>query len=567
MIITCEECSTRFNLDDSVIKEAGSKVRCSVCRHIFTVLPSPDPLESDVLPAPDITETEDLSLGETTDPMDDFSLETTSNFEMESSDYSLDDTQSDDTAPDDSELDDSELDDSQFDFEDSSTPEEEDMDDSGDMEIELEEDFSFDEEPDDLSMEADEEELTMEEPAGLELDDTAADLDTDPDFAPDSDEEDATLDFDDAEPEEFDGIEFEPMEEDSPDLSDDSDDDSGLELDFETEEFDAPDAAGEQELTLEEDISAEDDFELEFDVSEEESSEEDFQITPGESALQKEEPDDAPMEEIAPDDSDLELALDDDAPEIEPVISPDDGFDQFDQVLAQETEPEFEEIEPEESEPAKVPPVPGSTPIEKPVTEMGDPPAKKRRRKKKPLIGTPVLVFILLFLLLAGAYIASLMTGYKIPYISDVQIPFLEEIFKKKAEPPADLKPIPNSKSVNGRFVTNSSTGTLFVITGTVDNPSAGSVSHIEVKGALIIDNKMEAKTKTAYCGNVIDENLLKTGNIADINNMLAVREGKNKINVNIQPGQNVPFMIVFSDLPEKLQNFTVKVTRFDKGQ
>ena len=37
MIITCENCDTRFNLDEGLIKESGSKVRCSKCHHIFTV--------------------------------------------------------------------------------------------------------------------------------------------------------------------------------------------------------------------------------------------------------------------------------------------------------------------------------------------------------------------------------------------------------------------------------------------------------------------------------------------------------------------------------------------------
>jgi len=36
MIITCEQCKTRYNLDEDRIKETGSKVRCSQCGHIFT---------------------------------------------------------------------------------------------------------------------------------------------------------------------------------------------------------------------------------------------------------------------------------------------------------------------------------------------------------------------------------------------------------------------------------------------------------------------------------------------------------------------------------------------------
>jgi predicted Zn finger-like uncharacterized protein len=39
MIINCEKCASKFNLDDSLIKESGSKVRCSVCRSVFTVYP------------------------------------------------------------------------------------------------------------------------------------------------------------------------------------------------------------------------------------------------------------------------------------------------------------------------------------------------------------------------------------------------------------------------------------------------------------------------------------------------------------------------------------------------
>ena len=48
MIINCEKCASRFNLDDNLIKETGSRVRCSVCSNIFTVYPQrPEEEESD----------------------------------------------------------------------------------------------------------------------------------------------------------------------------------------------------------------------------------------------------------------------------------------------------------------------------------------------------------------------------------------------------------------------------------------------------------------------------------------------------------------------------------------
>jgi predicted Zn finger-like uncharacterized protein len=37
MIITCEQCGTRFNLDESLIQTEIVKVRCSRCQHVFTV--------------------------------------------------------------------------------------------------------------------------------------------------------------------------------------------------------------------------------------------------------------------------------------------------------------------------------------------------------------------------------------------------------------------------------------------------------------------------------------------------------------------------------------------------
>lgn len=39
MVVQCEQCRTRFRLDDSKVGDKGVKVRCSKCRHIFLVRP------------------------------------------------------------------------------------------------------------------------------------------------------------------------------------------------------------------------------------------------------------------------------------------------------------------------------------------------------------------------------------------------------------------------------------------------------------------------------------------------------------------------------------------------
>ena len=37
MIVTCEKCNTSFDLEDELVKESGSEVKCSECQHVFIV--------------------------------------------------------------------------------------------------------------------------------------------------------------------------------------------------------------------------------------------------------------------------------------------------------------------------------------------------------------------------------------------------------------------------------------------------------------------------------------------------------------------------------------------------
>ncbi|HEY4745378.1 MAG TPA: DUF3426 domain-containing protein [Desulfuromonadaceae bacterium] len=48
MIIQCEQCSTKFRLDDSRVTDKGVKVRCAKCRHVFTV--TKEPVETEAQP-------------------------------------------------------------------------------------------------------------------------------------------------------------------------------------------------------------------------------------------------------------------------------------------------------------------------------------------------------------------------------------------------------------------------------------------------------------------------------------------------------------------------------------
>jgi len=65
MIIECERCHTKFNLDENLLKESGSKVRCSICKHVFTAFPPKEEQEVEGFKTEKIEEAEILPHEET----------------------------------------------------------------------------------------------------------------------------------------------------------------------------------------------------------------------------------------------------------------------------------------------------------------------------------------------------------------------------------------------------------------------------------------------------------------------------------------------------------------------
>jgi hypothetical protein len=441
------------------------------------------------------------------------------------------------------------------------------------------EDTDFDLQGSDL--EADDDFSFEETEFELDEDGESGDLEFEDDESPELELEEGRLDFEDAPEEDFDGIDFDGIEFDGIEFETVEDEPASLDLE-----------AGEPVLKMKNETDEltldEADFELEFDVEDDSKNgipsilddDETDRIT-----LEIEtEPDQTGPDQIEPDQEDSILSLEEtDAEEEEdlhpvttleeneeeepPVITLEDDFSEYDDVLKQETEPEDDLLDKEAIEDEDTIRIDDTleekrVPVEEPEPIMDEPPKPERRKKS---LGALVLVLVLIFLLVISANITGILTGYKIPYISDIKLPYIEQLLKKSAPEIPEAKPVPNQKSVNGRFVTNSTAGTLFVITGRVENPSTIALSHIEIIGALITKDKVEAKTKNTFCGNIITEEMLKTGNISDINRLLTAKEGKHNTNINVKPGASIPFMVVFSDLPEKLQNFTVKVTGFKK--
>jgi len=108
-------------------------------------------------------------------------------------------------------------------------------------------------------------------------------------------------------------------------------------------------------------------------------------------------------------------------------------------------------------------------------------------------------------------------------------------------------------------YVENSVSGQLFVIKGLVTNNSVTAQSELRVKGTLYKEKGTPLLHQTVYCGNIISDDDLKSASRDSLNNQMANPFGAALSNVNVAPGQSLPYMIVFTDLPEELNEFSVE--------
>jgi len=500
MIITCDKCNTRFTLDDALVKATGTKVRCKQCEHVFDVYPSGKPASEGSGDA-EISglEMENKSLSA-------FSAEKATGESSESR--------------------------------------------SGGIDFE----FEF-EESDEDSKEADE---------GLEL------RDEDLDFELEMESEGRTADKR-PDPE----LEF-------------SDEDLKLELessDRETEDMLIPKADDEEEFELDLDLES---VEFKGAESEEAFSEEEIDISEIEKILEMEEK--SAEFETGDEETELDLELDledeetaESASSHEEDLSEEEGFD-INLALEGEPETDFAPTEPVDSKnrPVQFPKKKDAeTEPEEPLTMVGKDrkaqvqpfdigtlaePEEAEEEEEEPAFsigsyepqkprGSRSLVYLLVVLILAGAgYGAFWMMQNK-----GIKIPFISNLFKLSS---ADVTGNLNisTTEVASRFVTTAKQGRLFVITGKARNdyPEARSAIHIMAK--LYAPGKVLVATQSVFCGNFLSDLELESLDIETIQKILQNRSGDNYSGERIDPGKEIPFMVVFSSLPDNLEEFTIEV-------
>lgn len=189
---------------------------------------------------------------------------------------------------------------------------------------------------------------------------------------------------------------------------------------------------------------------------------------------------------------------------------------------------------------------------------------KKKKSKKTRPVGKsspakPLLAILLLLLIAFGAVVVlDKYVGIEIPYVTEYvrQVPYVNQLMNQDVKKSGEI----TTSNINSRFVDNEKGGRLFVITGKVKNEFPESRRFIQLTGRLFTSGKELVREEMIYCGNTLSDVQLTMMDLADMSNRLSNRFGDNRSNVDVKPGQQLPFMVVFSDFPQDLEEFTIEV-------
>ncbi len=206
--------------------------------------------------------------------------------------------------------------------------------------------------------------------------------------------------------------------------------------------------------------------------------------------------------------------------------------------------------------------------IESTETEQVLPPVTARKRGGG--LVRALFAAVLLVVVGAGALFAARFLGIDVPYLDrlkGVKIPYVSDLLGPKLEDAGNLKIAIDEKDVIGRFVTNGKLGTLYVVSGQVKNDYDDPRGSIRVTGKIYSKGRKLELEKTVLAGNVLSESELSEIDQTGIDQKLQNRSGEERKNLTVKKGETLPFMIVFSNLPNNPDEYTIEVAGSQKSK
>ncbi len=517
MIITCEDCNTSFNLDESLLKPTGSKVRCSKCKKVFVAYqqkPLEEPEKEEILDTEKAVEKE----------IEDLDLDLEPEGEREKEEF----------------IEDLDLD---FESEAESAAEE--------TEVEAKPGEPDELDLSDLEALLDEEDVPKEESVAEEsVEDLDFDMDIEPEVAGKAKEVDIDFEFEESDTIDLTEIEAMLDEEDSEIESDDEPEEVELELDMETE--------FEPERSIEEIKSGTESEDMdEVDLSDIEKMLEEETDAETEAELEGVELYGLDELDLITDTDEVDESIEAEDMELGLEVEDSDQEDLIEDEVAV-----VQEVEEEVTDQFYV----ETKDLEKAVEEqLGADDLETVEDKEMPVVkkglNKPVLVLLIILLLGGGGFGIYALVNYM-----NVEIPFISDYLKPQVQDPAGNLRI-DTLDINSKFVENAKEGKLFIVTGKVRNNYKGERSFISVTGKLYREGKkLVSPWEKVFCGNALSDIELSNNDLQYLKNKLSNKNGENNSNVGVKPGQELPFMIIFSNLPDDLEEFAIEVAGSTAG-
>lgn len=108
-------------------------------------------------------------------------------------------------------------------------------------------------------------------------------------------------------------------------------------------------------------------------------------------------------------------------------------------------------------------------------------------------------------------------------------------------------------------FIQNIRGQTLFIVEGRAKNASTKVQNFLKLKVTLKDIDGKDIAEKEFYAGNIVSEESLRTDPAPDVESRFENRVGDALANMNIKPQDEVPFMVVFYDVPN-VTSFSIEV-------
>ncbi len=114
--------------------------------------------------------------------------------------------------------------------------------------------------------------------------------------------------------------------------------------------------------------------------------------------------------------------------------------------------------------------------------------------------------------------------------------------------------------NTTGSFVVNKESRELFVIRGEAVNNFRKPRASIQVKVVLYGPKGQVTAQKSAYCGNMLSNEQVVTLPMEKIEESMNNQFGDSLSNLGVQPGKGIPFVVVLSSVPKDVTEFGVEV-------